>query len=302
MVTFNFKLSATKKKSRINTPSANGYNVKDLKRICVYEHYYDDEKLPFYVGQGYVSRAFSFNHKIRNRSWNNKVKDINLIKVKIVNIDITVEESINIEKELIKKYGRLDNNTGVLTNENDGGKNCQIGKDNYFYDIHFCGENNPNYGNKYNLNNNSIPVLQIDIFGNIVKEWASAREAEEIGGYYCGCISACCKGKRHLHKFYQWIYKSDYDKNNNYEYVPGKTNEIIYIAESIYYIKGFNPKPIVFVSNKELRDNGFNPNIVNQVSNGTKRTHKGYKFKNYFKLSREEKEKYFDIVAKSIKI
>lgn len=64
---------------------------------------------------------------------------------------------------------------------------------------HLFGEDNGNYGNKYEFNSLSIPILQIDILGNIVREWSSATEASEKGNFHAGPIAACCKGKRHIY-------------------------------------------------------------------------------------------------------
>ena len=288
-----FKFNSIKKKKQ--TPKDLGYSFEDLNRICVYLHYYEDENLPFYVGQGSISRAFVFTRKLRNKSWNNKVKDISKISIKIHSIDIDIEESINIEKELIKKYGRLDLNTGCLTNENNGGKNAQLDKDNYFYGKQLSGDKNGNYGNKYELNNLSKPILQIDIFGNIIKEWASAAEAEEKGGFCAGPISACCYKKRHIHKNYQWIFKEDYVKDYNYEYVPGKTNSAIYLACPIQY--DWLPNRTIVIYNKtQANSRGFDMKNIQQVCSGHKKSHKGFKFKNFFKLSKEEKLLYKDLI------
>lgn len=288
-----FKFKSVKKKKQ--TPKDLGYSFEDLNRICVYLHYYEDETLPFYVGQGSISRAFVFTRSLRNKSWNNKVKDFSKVSIKIHSIDIDIEESINIEKELIKKYGRLDLNTGCLTNENDGGNNSQLGKDNYFYGKQLTGDKNGNYGNKYRLNSLSKPVLQIDIFGNIVKEWASAAEAEEKGGFHAGPISACCYKKRHIHKNYQWIFKEDYIKDYNYEYVPGLTNSAIYLACPIQY--DWLPNRIIVIYNKTQANNrGFSMKNIQQVCNGHKKSHKGFKFKNFFKLPKKERLLYKDLI------
>lgn len=292
-IKFNFKSAKSISKSSKATPKSLGYTTNDLNRICVYLHYYEEEKEPFYVGQGNLSRAFVFTRKLRNKSWNDKVKDISKIKVEIYKIDIDIETSIELEKELILKYGRLDNNTGILTNENDGGINAQLGEDNYFYGKQLSDENNGNYGNKYELNNLSKPVLQIDIFGDIVKEWASAREAEEKGGFNSGPISACCYGKRHIHKNYQWIFKDDYDETKSYEYVPGKTNSAIYLACPVSL--NWLPIYVSIIRNKDqARQCGFNMKNIQQVCSGVKKSHKGFKFKNFFKLSKKEKLLYKD--------
>ena len=294
MPTFDFKI-ANKKVIGKETPKTHGFKTIDLKRICVYAHYYDDEQNPFYIGQGTISRAFSFSDNIRNKSWKDKVKQKELVHVKIINIDITIEESIAIEKELIKKYGLLIDNTGCLTNENNGGKNCQIGKDNYFYDKHFIGEDNSNYGNKYNLNSNSKPILQINIMGDIIKEWSSATEAEEKGGFIASCINLCCIGKRHIHKNYQWIYKKDFNDKFDYEYIPGKTNNGIYIGFPIGHI-GDITKIIILYNTKQAASLGFRLANVNQVCHGNKKSHKGYVFKNFFDMCTYDKHKYLPYI------
>ena len=130
--------------NKIEIPSKYGYTTADLNRICVYSHVYDNEENPFYIGQGRLSRAFNFIN--RDNAWKSKVIDINKVRVNILFIDITIEKSIELEKELISKYGRLDNNTGCLVNGNDGdtGIGCR-GNSNYFYNKHFYGKENGNY-------------------------------------------------------------------------------------------------------------------------------------------------------------
>lgn len=272
MVSFKFNTSRVANFTT-DIPSKHGFQLKDLNRICVYLHYYDKEQNPFYVGQGSVRRAFSFTS--RNKLWKEKVIDITKVKVNIFKIDITIEESIKLEKELINKYKRIENG-GCLVNGNDG--------------------------NKYEFNSLSIPILQIDILGNIIKEWASATEASEKGNFHAGPIIACCKGKRHIHNGYQWIYKKDYNPNKNYEYIPGKTNNKIYIAISVAHI---DRKPVnikILYGAEDLRINGFTPKNVSQVITGAKKSHAGYIFLDFFKLHKEEKEKYINLIDITTKI
>lgn len=303
MVSFNFDVQVKKRKvvsSNIETPSKQGFQFKDLKRICVYLHYYNNEELPFYVGQGSIGRAFNFVS--RNKLWKDKVKDESKVKVIIYKIDISIEDSIVIEKELIAKYKRIEEG-GSLVNGNDG--DTAIGKsgsENYFYDKHLFGKNNGNYGNKYESNNLSIPILQLDILGNIVKEWASATEASEVGGFHAGPIAGCCSGKRHIHAGYQWIYKSDYNPDKNYEYSPGLTNSKIYIAISNAKLFGKPCDIKILYGANDLRANGFRPNNVCQVVRGTKKSHAGYKFYDFFSLPKKEKEKYIELIDITTKI
>ena len=293
MPKFNFNVNAIKAHSGYSnrginslhdTPSKHGYETKDLQRICVYSHTLENEDKPFYIGQGRLARAFNFI--LRNNVWKNKVKDLSKVKVDILYIDITIEESIKIEKELIAKYGRISNNTGCLVNENDGDTSIsQKGTNNYFFNKHFYGSTNGNYGNKYELNPLSIGVVQIDILGNVIKHWTSATEASEIGNFDAKCISGCCYGKRHLHKLYQWVFEKDFIEGKDYMFIPGKTNSKIYLCFDIY---GNYKK--TYYNNDELISDGFKPSNVNQVSNGSKKSHKNHIFIDFFKLDKKTKQ------------
>lgn len=95
------------------------YN-KDKYRICTYIHYYSNETVPFYIGQGTLYRAFNMNRHERTNAWNDKVIDINLVNVVIYKIDISKSESLKYEQELIAKYSLTNNlvnyNTCDITN------------------------------------------------------------------------------------------------------------------------------------------------------------------------------------------
>ncbi len=51
------------------------------------------------------------------------------------------------------------------------------------------------------------PVLQIDLNGQVVKEWRSMIEAER-NGFHAGHISGCCNGKRKTHGKHTWMQKN----------------------------------------------------------------------------------------------
>ena len=52
-------------------------------------------------------------------------------------------------------------------------------------------------------------ILQIDIDGNIIKEWDNLIELEEYGYQKSNVINVCV-GKRKSHKGFKWVYKSDF--------------------------------------------------------------------------------------------
>lgn len=53
----------------------------------------------------------------------------------------------------------------------------------------------------------SIPILQYDKSGVLIKEWASAKEAERQAGFSQSNICQCCKGKIKSYKGYKWAYQ-----------------------------------------------------------------------------------------------
>lgn len=73
----------------------------------------------------------------------------------------------------------------------------------------------------------SIPVIQLDLEGNFIKEWKSATEATKSFGLSKtdSNISACTRGKCKSARGYLWIKKQDYNPNKKYSYnnKQGKT-------------------------------------------------------------------------------
>lgn len=250
----------------------------------VYEHQLEDGQV-FYVGQGCRHRATSpYSRSIR---WNDITSKQNY-KVIIVKDNLTEKESLELEAELIKKYGRLDNSTGTLINHNDGGIGLK-GEDNYFYGKSLDGDKNGNYGNKYELNSLSKPVLMLDTKGIIIQRFSSAREAEELYNYDSACISGCCLGKRLLHKGMQFIYESDYITTKDYTYKPGKTSKQRIVSAKLINNDEFELIK-TYDSSQDVEKDGYNAKCVNACTNGTKKTHKGLYWFKVDSMPQEAKE------------
>lgn len=165
---FGHRKVTTSSNKEKDTPIKHGYHTEDYNRHCVYEHYYDNEEFPFYVGEGTIHRAFVLGGNRRTNYYNEKAKDINLIKVKIVAIDITIEEAIKLETELINKYKRISDG-GSLINvdyKRGGGLRKSLEKS----------------------------VYQFSIFGDFIAEYKSCAEAGRQLNLNPNNISLCCNG------------------------------------------------------------------------------------------------------------
>ena len=85
----------------------------------VYKHTRQDINQIFYVGIS-VNNKRAFNKCQRNKIWKGIVSRTNY-NVEILFENLTWEEACQKEIEFIKKYGRIDNGTGILANLTDGG-------------------------------------------------------------------------------------------------------------------------------------------------------------------------------------
>lgn len=196
---FGHRKATTSKNKEKDVPINHGYHTEDYNRHVVYEHYYDKEEYPFYVGEGTLQRAFVFSGNRRTNYYNNKAKDINLIKVKIVAIDISIKEALALETELIDKYGKLSEG-GTLVNmdyRRGGGRRESLEK----------------------------KVYQFTIDNTLITSYRSASEAEKATGIKACNISLCAKGHKshNIAGGYKWSFYEDGRKENvNYSYTKKK--------------------------------------------------------------------------------
>lgn len=107
------------------------YDNED-RRFYVYQLRREDSELPFYIGKGNGLRKDDHfkEHSLKRVSYKNGIlkKCINeniTVHSEILIDNLTDSESLLLEIELIKKYGRLDNKTGILANHTDGGDGCR---------------------------------------------------------------------------------------------------------------------------------------------------------------------------------
>lgn len=129
-----------------------------MSKFYVYEIIDPKTNLPFYVGKGSGKR---YLHHIadskREKPYDTNMHKINKIRKilneglePVINIIFRTEdemEALNYESELIKKYGRIVDDTGILTNLRDSDSNLS----GYTYKSkrNYLAENNPFYGKSH---------------------------------------------------------------------------------------------------------------------------------------------------------
>jgi len=90
----------------------------------VYRHIRLDKNEPFYIGVAtHIKRAYEKNQR-KNIIWKSIVSRTNY-DIEILFDDLTREQALEKEIELIALYGRIDKKTGTLANLTDGGEGFQ---------------------------------------------------------------------------------------------------------------------------------------------------------------------------------
>ena len=112
--------------------SGNNYKAVNEVKYFIYRHIRLDKNEPFYIGLGkynykyntyncFYGRAYSKSD--RNNLWKKIVnKNLGKYEVEILLEELSYEEAVEKEIEFIKLYGRIHNETGILSNLTDGGE------------------------------------------------------------------------------------------------------------------------------------------------------------------------------------
>jgi len=236
--------------------------------IYMIENLIDKKK---YIGQSknIKSRMYSHRHflktnthanKFLQESWN--YHGVNNFKFEIIEVCEDCDLDYY-EKLYVEKYKTANENFGY--NQTSGGCLGAIKTTSYIENMR--------------KSQKSIPILQIDRNGNIIKEWTGAREAGKSLNYSQSNIWSCLHRNMYSYKGYIWIFKSEYDNSFNlYDYIKSMLSiPIVQYTLDNEYIRTW--------SSTSEAGNALNidKSSITNCSKGKSKTSKGYIWK-YDKL------------------
>lgn len=145
----------------------------------------------FYVGQGGIGRPWSTCD--RSIEWRevSKAESMDEVITLLAVLD-TREEAIELENHFIDKYGRKNLHRGELINKVGG-------------TLGLPEEFKPK---KYKRGERKLkPITQIDLKGNVVAEWSSAKAITKELGYGNSTIRRVCN-QGTVHDGFRWEFKT----------------------------------------------------------------------------------------------
>lgn len=187
-------------------------------KYYLYRHIRLDKNEPFYIGIGSKSGEDYKDFKSEyNRAFSKQRRDSKIWKLITKKTSYSVEillESDDYsfikekEKEFIKLYGRIDKNTGCLSNMTDGGDGT-IGW--------VPSEENINNMKKAHIGRNynsifGIKIYQYSLEGKFIREWNSIQEAAFSINRSKSSLSKVTKNNlngNYCNGFYWSLYKND---------------------------------------------------------------------------------------------
>ena len=199
----------------------------------VYIHRRNDTNDVFYVGIGQKeARAYARNRACRTNPHWIRVVNNHGYTVEIVMSDITWEQACFVERYLINHYGRRDLGLGSLVNFTDGGDGVVgfkhsdktktlLGEQNKTpKKMKVCLENmkkahTPEAREKAKRNRDykhigdvqKKPITQFTMYGDIVSEWPSAKDAARSLNINYTAINNCTRGVSKSSGGFIWKFK-----------------------------------------------------------------------------------------------
>lgn len=168
---------------------------------------------PFYVGKGSKRRMYE-HYRLRNRLTNkllkNKLCKLYQLGYKVlyqkVLENVTEQEAFEKEKQLIQKYGKLIDKTGILCNLTNGGEgnSCSWSQEKR------KKTSERMKGKRGHLPLIQKPVVQYTLHGEYIRTFPSALQAsKEVPKANHSYIIQVCKGKRNSAGGFLWSYEGN---------------------------------------------------------------------------------------------
>lgn len=194
----------------------------------VYSYTDPREQLPFYIGKGRPDRPY--NHlldcqRLRGRTHfycrlNKMLAEGFSPHILILASDLPEQAAFDLEIALIKQYGRLDQDTGCLTNHTDGGEGVSGGHwASLPRTVEQCLAHKPHsQETKSRLRaaaaNRRHPIESYDLTTNItIKQYTALQDVEKDGFSRSG-VSHCLQGKTRSSGYRGWRDISQEEKIN----------------------------------------------------------------------------------------
>jgi len=191
----------------------------------IYQHKRKDNGTIFYIGKGVqkkVTHALyrAFEKTRRNNIWNS-ITFKTEYSIEILFSNLSESECLSKEIELIEHYGKIYDNTGTLANYTNGGEGqlrfykgskTQIETANIARKIAWSLPRTNKQIEAVTQNilkaNPEKPVLQFDLYMDLITEFKSVAEAARSVNGNHGNISMCCNNKRKTAYKYIWEFKN----------------------------------------------------------------------------------------------
>ena len=124
-----------------------------------------------------------------------------------------------------------------------------------------------------------IPIVQYDLYGNLIKEWSCKQLKEEQNQFDYSVIRGCCNHKKSTYQKYIWKYKYDteFKLSNEYLYKCRKTASHYWIDQfdmNMNFIKRW-------YSEELIKCGKYDMNSIHRVCKDKSTNHKGYIWKEY---------------------
>lgn len=176
-----------------------------MNKYYVYAHFRADNEQIFYIGKGAYYNGEDLNTPFLKRASDSCKRSSHWKKVankygcliKIVKRDLSEQDAFNIEIDLISKYGRIDNGTGILVNQTKGGDGAieRVWTNEARQNLSDSKSGIPNYKIRGNGNGKSQKIAQLDLLGNILNTFDCIKDAVKFMNIKShGRIQQCCSG------------------------------------------------------------------------------------------------------------